>query len=67
MPGDRTVIMDRHLGVVYGAFFWDNWIAGNQDWEQNWTAERTTTSATSRPGRSCGHSTVGGGQRRVRG
>ena len=33
-------IMDRHPGVVYGAFFWDNWIAGNQDWEQNWTAER---------------------------
>ena len=33
-------IMDRHPGVVYGIFFWDNWIAGNQDWEQHWTAER---------------------------
>ncbi len=32
--------MDRHPGVVHGAFFWDNWIASNEDWEQRWTAER---------------------------
>ena len=32
--------MDRHPGVVHGAFFWDNWIAGNEDWERYWTGER---------------------------
>ena len=31
---------DRYPDVVHGAFFWDNWIAGNDDWEQYWTAER---------------------------
>ena len=32
--------MDRHPGVVRGAFLWDNWIASNEDWERHWTAER---------------------------
>ena len=32
--------MDRYPGLVYGAFFWDNWIASNEDWEQYWTADR---------------------------
>ena len=31
---------DRYPDVVHGAFFWDNWIAGDDDWEQYWTAER---------------------------
>ena len=32
--------MDRYPDVVLGAFFWDNWIASNEDWERHWTAER---------------------------
>ena len=32
--------MDRYPDVVHGAFFWDNWIASNEDWERYWTAER---------------------------
>ena len=32
--------MDRYPDVVHGAFFWDNWIASNEDWARYWTAER---------------------------
>ena len=32
--------MDRYPDVVHGTFFWDNWIASNEDWERHWTAER---------------------------
>ena len=32
--------MDRYPDVVYGAFFWDNWIASDEDWERYWTARR---------------------------
>ena len=32
--------MDRYPGVVYGAFFWDNWIASDEDWETYWSAWR---------------------------
>ena len=27
--------LDAHPGVVYGTFFWDNWIADDEDW-RNW-------------------------------
>lgn len=33
--------MDRYPGLVYGAFFWDNWIAGNEDWRTRYGIYRT--------------------------
>ena len=29
--------LDAHPDTVYGAFFWDNWIAGDEQW-QEWAA-----------------------------
>ena len=29
--------LDAHPGVVHGAFFWDNWIASDEHW-QEWAA-----------------------------
>ena len=34
-------IMDRHPGVVYGAFFWDNWIASDEHWQMFWAQRRS--------------------------
>ena len=33
--------MDEHPGVVYGAFFWDNWISSNDVWERISSTDRT--------------------------
>ena len=33
--------MDEHPGVVYGAFFWDNWIGSNEVWEEISRTDRT--------------------------
>ena len=33
--------MSRHPGVVNGAFFWDNWIAGDDLWQTYWARTRS--------------------------
>ncbi len=32
--------MDRYPGVVNGAFFWDNWMASDEDWAGHWAGRR---------------------------
>ena len=32
--------VERYPGVVNGAFFWNNWIASDAMWEENWANER---------------------------
>ena len=33
-------MMERHPGVVNGAFFWDNWIASGEHWQVYWARTR---------------------------
>ena len=33
--------MDRYAAVVYGAFFWNNWIVGNDEWTGEWAMFRS--------------------------
>ena len=33
--------MSRYPGVVNGAFFWDNWIAGDEHWQEYWARTRS--------------------------
>lgn len=33
--------MDRYAGSVYGAFFWDNWIADHETWSEHYAIHRT--------------------------
>lgn len=33
-------IMDRHPGVVQGAFLWDNWMAGDYEWKRTAGGQR---------------------------
>ena len=32
--------MERYPGVLHGAFFWNNWIASDAMWEENWAGTR---------------------------
>ena len=33
--------MDRYAAVVYGAFFWNNWIVGSREWGREWAMFRS--------------------------
>ena len=33
--------MRRHPDVIHGAFFWDNWLASDETWDEYWADRRT--------------------------